>query len=140
MSILARYLRLPAHRKRLLHAALARLILFRIGLALLPLPSLQRLSATASRRSLAGASLNELRWAVLAAARRLPGTKCLARALALQALMKRAGLPAQLCIGVAKEGGGALEAHAWVLHEGAPVFEEPELGRYSLLSVFPAEA
>lgn len=140
MSILARYLRLPARRKRLLHAALARLILFRIGLALLPLPTLQRLSAKASPRSLAGAPLDELRWAVLAAARRLPGTKCLARALALQALMARAGLPAQLCIGVAKDGGASLEAHAWVLHEGAPVFEEPELARYSVLSVSPAEA
>jgi len=140
MSTLARYLRLPLRRKHLLHAALAWLILFRIGLAVVPLRSLQRPSSKTSRRDLAGASLAELRWAVLAAARRLPGTKCLARALALQALMARAGLPAQLCIGVAKGSGGALEAHAWVLHEGASVFDEPELERYSLLSDFPAEA
>lgn len=140
MSTLLRYLRLPSSRKRLLHAALAWLILSRIGLALLPLPTLQRLFSRISRRDLRGTSLDELRWAVLAAARRVAGTRCLARALALQALMARAGIPAQLCIGVAKESGSALEAHAWVLHEGEPVFDEPELARYSVLSVFPAKA
>ena len=140
MSTFDRYLRLPARRKRLLHAALAWLILHRIGLVLLPLQTLQRLSSRVSRQPLAGASLDDLRWAVLAAAPRIPGTRCLARALALQALMARAGMAGQLCIGVAKESGSTLEAHAWVLHEGAPVFDEPELERYSLLSVFPAEA
>jgi hypothetical protein len=140
MSTFDRYLRLPSCRKRLLHTAFAWLILHRIGLALLPLQTLQRLSSQVTRRRLAGASLDELRWAVLAAARRVPGTRCLARALALQALMARAGLGAQLCIGVAKESGGPLEAHAWVLHNGQPVFDEPELARYSLLSVFSAEA
>ena len=138
-SLPLRYLRLPARRKRLLHAALAGLILARIGLALLPLQTLQRRLSKTSRRSLKGASLADLRWAVLAAARRVPGTRCLARALALQGLMARAQLPAQVCIGVAKESGG-FEAHAWVLYAGAPVLDEPELERYSLLSIFPAEA
>lgn len=140
MSSFDRYLRLPARRKRLLHAALAGLILARIGLALLPLPSLQRLSSKTSKRDLDGASLDELRWAVLAAARRLPGTRCLPRALALQALMARAGMTAQICLGVTKEPSSTLEAHAWVLHNGEPVFDEPELERFSVLSVFPAEA
>jgi len=140
MSTLARYLRLPPSRKRLLRASLAWLILSRIGLATLPLQTLQRLFSRISRHDLRGTSLGELRWAVVAAARRLPGTRCLARALALQALMVRTGMPGQLCIGVAKESSSVLEAHAWVLHEGEPVFDEPELGRYSLLSVFPAEA
>jgi len=140
MSTFEKYLRLPARRKRLLHPALAWLILSRIGLALCSLPTLQRRFSKVSSPRLAGASLAELRWAVLAAARRVPGTKCLARALALQALMARAGLPAQLCIGVAKESGSALEAHAWVLHDGVPVLDGPNLARYSLLSVFPAEA
>jgi len=139
-TLAVRYRRLPSPQKRLLHAALVWLILSRISLALLPLPTLQRLFLKTSKQSLAGASLDELRWALLAAARRLPGTKCLARALALQALMARAGMPARLCIGVTKDSGGVLEAHAWVLHEGAPVFDEPDLARYSLLSAFPAEA
>jgi hypothetical protein len=139
-SSIARYLRLPLRRKRLLHAALARLILVRVGLAILPLQTLQRLSSKTSRHDLAGASLDELRWALLAVARRLPGTRCLPRALALQGLLARAGLAGQLCIGVAKDPGTALEAHAWVLHEGVPVLDEPELARYSLLSIFPAKA
>jgi hypothetical protein len=102
MSTLARYLRLPHRQRQLLHTALAGLILSRIGLALLPLPRLQRLSSNTRKRDVEGATLDELRWAVLAAARRLPGTRCLPRALALQALMRRAGMSGQLCIGVAK--------------------------------------
>jgi len=93
MSTLARYLRLPPSRKRLLRASLAWLILSRIGLATLPLQTLQRLFSRISRHDLRGTSLGELRWAVVAAARRLPGTRCLARALALQALMVRTGMP-----------------------------------------------
>ena len=50
------------------------------------------------------------------------------------------GLAGQLCIGVTKDPGTALEAHAWVLHEGVPVLDEPELARYSLLSVFSSDA
>jgi len=138
LTSIARYLRLSPRRKRLLHAALARLILVRIGLALLPLQTLQRLSSKTSRQDLRDASLDELRWALLAVARRLPSTRCLPRALVLQGLMARAGLAGQLCIGVARDPGSTLEAHAWVLHEGAPVLDEPELERYSLLSVFPA--
>jgi len=42
MSTFEKYLRLPFRRKRLLHAALAWLILSRIGLALFSLPALQR--------------------------------------------------------------------------------------------------
>ncbi len=137
---ITRYRGLPSRRKRLLRAAFARLIIVRIGLALLPLQTLQRLSSKTSRHDLAGASLDELRWALLAAARHLPGTRCLLRALVLQELMARAGLAGQLCIGVAKDSGSALEAHAWILYEGAPVLDEPELERYSLLSVFPAKA
>jgi hypothetical protein len=140
MSTLARYLRLSADRKHCLHAALAWLILFRIGLTLLPLQTLQRFSPKVSTKRSGIASLDALRWAVLAAARRLPGTRCLPRALTLQAMMARVGLPAQLCIGVAKEPASPLEAHAWVLHEGVPVFDEPDLPRYRLLSVFPIKA
>lgn len=138
MWISIRYLRLPPRRKRLLHAALAWVIHFRIGLALFSLPTLQRAISKIRTPSLAGATLDELRWAVLAVARRVPGTRCLPRALALQALMARAGMPARLCIGVAKEADSALEAHAWVLHDGVPVFDEPDLERYTLLSDFPA--
>lgn len=133
-----RYLRLPPHRKRLLNAAFASLILARIGLIFLPLPTLQRRFSKVLEHDVAGTSLDDLRWAVLAVARRLPGTRCLPRALALQALMARAGMPARLCIGVAKEADSALEAHAWVLHDGVPVFDEPDLERYTLLSDFPA--
>lgn len=138
MSMLARYLDLTRARKRLLHAALFWVVLSRIGLALVSLRALQRRFSNPSKQSFSAVPLDELRWAVLATARRVPGTRCLARALALQALMARSGYATQLCIGVAKEPDAALEGHAWVLHDGAPVIDEPDLARYTLLSTFPA--
>ena len=42
---------------------------------------------------------------------------CLRQSLALWWLLRRRGIPAELRIGVRKEGG-ALEAHGWVEHQG----------------------
>jgi hypothetical protein len=53
-------------------------------------------------------------WAITAAARRVPGTRCLAWALAVRALLHQAGIPANLRIGVARAEPMQLKAHAWV--------------------------
>ena len=39
---------------------------------------------------------------------------CLKKSLVLFWIFRRRGLPAELCIGVRKEVGGVLEAHAWI--------------------------
>lgn len=52
---------------------------------------------------------------------------CLPRALALQALLRRNGIQAELRIGVRREGG-ALQAHAWIEDAGSPVGEPAEPG------------
>ena len=39
--------------------------------------------------------------------------KCLPRALAAQAMLRRRGIPSKLCLGIAREGE-ALAAHAWL--------------------------
>ncbi len=51
------------------------------------------------------------------------GRKCLARSLALHALLGREHLPSQLRVGVRKRGS-ALEAHAWV-ELGGQVLGDP---------------
>jgi hypothetical protein len=55
-------------------------------------------------------------WAVNATAQRLDAT-CLPRALALQWLLARRGLPSELCIGL-RTKGAPLPAHAWVEVDG----------------------
>lgn len=59
-------------------------------------------------------SPTQVAWAVHAAARRLPGTRCLARSLALHALLRRGGHASELKLGVARGEGRELLAHAWI--------------------------
>jgi hypothetical protein len=71
-------------------------------------------------------------WAVTAAARRVPGTKCLPWALALRGLLLQAGIASELRIGVAPDGD-AIKAHAWVECDGTVFsWNEPVAG-YSVL-------
>ena len=57
-------------------------------------------------------------WAITAAARRIPGTRCLEWALALRGLFAQAGIVSELRIGVAADGPGAIRAHAWIDADG----------------------
>jgi len=68
---------------------------------------------------------DELRWAVAAAARRIPGATCLVQALALQRLLAQSGHRSQLRIGVDK-AGAEFDAHAWLMLEGEPWFGHTE--------------
>ena len=64
------------------------------------------------------------RLVAIAASRGAYRATCLRQSLALWWLLKRRGIDTQLRIGVRKEGG-ALLAHAWVEHEGAPLGHGP---------------
>jgi len=78
--------------------------------------------------------------AVERAARLLPGTStCLARALVAQRLLRCAGVPAELRLGVARDGSAAgLAAHAWVVHgDRVLIGDQPQLGRYDELPSLP---
>jgi hypothetical protein len=48
---------------------------------------------------------------------------CLRRSVVLFHLLRRAGRPVVLHIGVRKDPGGALAAHAWLSQDGAPHLE-----------------
>lgn len=62
--------------------------------------------------------------------RRLPDPwhrTCLRRAAVLYYLLRKAGRPVELWIGVRRDGDGALTAHAWLVRDGAPYLEsEPD--------------
>jgi hypothetical protein len=60
-------------------------------------------------------------WAVRTASRRTPWeTKCFAEAIAGKAMLKRRGVDSTLYLGLRKDDGCELQAHAW-LHCGARV-------------------
>src|SRR5436190_3278339 len=71
----------------------------------------RRLSEPQRRRA-----IDDVRWAVAAAAARLPGMRCLARALAAQEMLRRRGMVSALTYG-ARPRGTALDAHVWLTAE-----------------------
>ena len=138
MGAVARLVRLGREQRALLARTVLWLVAVRLGLAILPLLRVRALAERASRgQPLSGRPPSEIRWAVLAAARRLPGTRCLPRALALQALLRQAGVASELRIGVAKNPKGSLVAHAWVDCDGEPFLRDEDLSPYTPLSPLP---
>jgi hypothetical protein len=69
---------------------------------------------------------------------------CLRRAAVLYALLRRAGRPVALVIGVRREGDTArrLSAHAWLERDGAPYLEaDPAIAaRHTVIARFPDDA
>ena len=97
---------------------------------LLSLVSLSRIASVAGRSPKRGKVTDpddaELAAYVDEVLRRLPPPwryTCLRRGLVLYHLLRRAGRPVALHIGVRKEAGGALAAHAWLVSDGAPYLE-----------------
>jgi hypothetical protein len=84
----------------------------------------------------------EIVWAVERVSRRFPETfTCLPRAIAVRAMMDRRGLGSTLEIGVARDPGGAFQAHAWVRRgEQVIVGRLPDLTRFTPLPAWPASA
>jgi hypothetical protein len=64
---------------------------------------------------------------------------CLKRAFVLYYLLRRAGRPAELRIGVRRDQEGKLAAHAWLVRLGVPILEEgaDHVGSYQVLTDFP---
>lgn len=62
--------------------------------------------------------------AVDVAASFLPRTRCLPKALAAQALVRRLGLPSRLHVGFLRTAQGAVRGHAWLECEGEVVVGE----------------
>jgi hypothetical protein len=106
--------------------------LIRIGLFVLPFPTLRR-----TLNKLAGPPhfqpvddpeyQSRIVWATLVASPYLlPDKPCLTQALTVQLLLRRKGIPAQLRIGVKKDRENKLLAHAWVESKDSVVIGGPE--------------
>jgi hypothetical protein len=80
-----------------------------------------------------------VRRAVDRAARSIPGSDCLPQALTAELMLRRAGLPARVSIGVASDGQ-LLSAHAWVESAGLLVTgDSADLDQFRTLVVYGSD-
>ena len=64
---------------------------------------------------------------------------CLKSSVILYALLRPAGVDIELRIGVKRQADRSFEAHAWLMHEGAPYLERPTspLESFQIIARFP---
>jgi hypothetical protein len=113
----------------------------RLALWVLPLRVARRCLAWAAHAiATRGASPDRIAWAISRTQRLVPHATCLPQALAAEALLRHAGHPADLRIGVAKTGPVRLVAHAWVESRGRIVVGDlgESLAGYSPLPPLPS--
>ena len=127
---------LPAREKYLLAKAVLVLCAVRLALWLVPFRVLRQLLLKVRRRTVGverptSYSIDRISWALRLCSQHLAAPTCLTQALAAMLLLKHVGHEADLRIGVAKDEGGRLQAHAWVESNGKIV-----VGRITGLSHF----
>ena len=118
---------LPRAQRRLLVGCAFLTSAVSLGLRLLPFAALQRWlqpKGGPELRSTPASSVDDIVWVVTIAGRYVPGATCLVQALVAEHMLKRAGHPAQLRIGVSNQPG--FRAHAWVESEGKVLVGEME--------------
>jgi len=153
---LASFFRLPASERRWAVRALATLAAVRVVLYLMPFPfarkGVDRWAGQRECKTPDATIAEAVRRAVERAARSLPGSACLAQALTAEVLLRRAGQPVVVSIGVAPGIGpsgasGAatvsdpLNAHAWAFSAGVFVAgDRADLSSYRTLAVFGSDS
>ncbi|MFC1889580.1 lasso peptide biosynthesis B2 protein [Thermodesulfobacteriota bacterium] len=136
MTKAQKLLRLKAVDRKLLLKTLSLLWAIRLGLWILPFNRLRNLLVQWSSKPSDLPKANEfyrdrVSWAVATAERFIPGKKtCLVQALAVQVMLTRRALPADLRLGVVKDESEGLRAHAWVESDGVIVIGGQGLEQY----------
>lgn len=134
-SRLSKWLALARHEKLLFFEAWIVLFSVRLIYRAIPLQWLLRLAAgdpIPSRTRPPEPEVVSITRAIDRASAYVPQPTCLVRSLAACVLLRFAGLPHQLIIGVHKDEMGGLSAHAWVLSEGKVVSGGlPDLADYT---------
>jgi hypothetical protein len=116
---ISRFLDQPLRRKLLFTRVSVMLLAVHLSMRLFPFADVYRFLKRYHRVTHSPAvdrrETEEICWAVTRAGRTWFGDAgCLAQALVGELLLVRRGVPAQLRIGVRRDGAGALLAHAWV--------------------------
>jgi hypothetical protein len=98
-----------------------------------------RFGAVPLRQAIGGVAVEDVVWAVRAAARRVPfRAMCIEQGLAAQRMMRRAGIDARLHYG-ARQGNSdeELTAHVWVTVQGEIVLGGEEASQFAEVAAFP---
>lgn len=137
---LQRVFRLPPRERLILVQAWGLFLLAEVGLRALPFKHLLTLSRKVCVKRLGEPALARppsvprLVWLVDVAGRYAPvNVTCLNRALVLSWLLGRRGIAATFRIGVARDEGGRVHAHAWVDCDGQVILGNEESERYEPL-------
>ncbi len=145
---LRRFAQVSAARRALVVEAVACLLLARLGLIVVPFPTLARRLgqfvppsdprvAAARKRGPHGALANEIGWAVTRAARHVPfKAVCLPQAMAAQAMLRRRGVVSVMHFGAARGGEKPLDAHAWLDAAGVEVTGYPVAAGFVEIACF----
>ena len=135
MRVLKRLVSLKNEDRHVLIRAFFAVVAARLALCVMQLGAARRFVWSSVRIS-PGSSVATIVWAVKAVARFVPGATCLTQAIAVQALLARAGHSSRLEIGVSKEASRDLEAHAWVSCNNRIVIGGPEAARFTRLTAW----
>ena len=117
MKKLAEFFRLTRAEKIIFFRALYLLLFYRISLFTLPVKKVYLSAGRSSRlpgKKTVDVSPVQIVRMVHAAARLVPFSTCLSKALAGRVLMARYGYPSRLHIGVSRDKERKLSAHAWL--------------------------
>jgi hypothetical protein len=115
--------------------ALAWLLLARLAVRGLPYARVRRAIARIRPRPSTNPMTSlECARAIQRAASILPATRCLARGLAAEGLLRRDGRSPTLTLGVGFDESRVLQAHAWLESDGVIVTGREEAARYAPLA------
>lgn len=145
MDRLRKLLRLSSGERWLLTKVSLLLCMVKLGLVSFPFEALRRVlrrlvKLPTSSLKPDGRSAEQVVWAVETSGNLLPRARtCLTKALTVQVLLHRRGLPARLHIGAVRGDDGQFLAHAWVESEGRVIIGGYELDRYTRLVTLEGE-
>ena len=132
-----KFSRISARERRLLIGASILLAVSRLVLWVVPFRFVwPYLSQTVSEREATDPCLlRSIIWAIDTAAKWVPGSKCLVKAMAARIIMGHYGYACSVRLGVNKNQNGKFQAHAWVERNGDIIVGNlSDLAAYSTLA------
>lgn len=125
VRVFDRWLALSRHERRLAVEAGALTLADTLRVRLIGAPRIDRATASRQQTLATPDELRDVATAIARASRYIPGTTCLSRALALQRMLNRRGIAADIRLGV-RTDAGQLSAHAWVECQGMTMNGPPD--------------
>jgi hypothetical protein len=117
-----------------------------LAIAVLPFRNIGLLAARPIRRpkppdQVRLTKVGRIRWAIVAAARRVPWRAvCFQQGLAAQFMLRRRGIPSVLYYGAAQDDRSGLSTHVWVRDGDVDVVGGAIANGFAILATFPPQS